>query len=733
MDQSRRAVEAYWRSRMVDGVTADEDKVAPVYKLEEICELLRTSPAGIVKEVSEYILKRLDHKSPIVKQKALRLVKYAVGKSGLEFRREMQRHSGVMRQLVHYKGQQDPLKGDALNKAVRETAQEAISAMFASEDNKVVAPADNLNRRIQGFGNTNYEMPSEEKKSFLSEVVGLGSASIIQGLTNIASAHSMKKNDVGSYKSPTLRRSLTNEIDSHEKYVLHEHHGENWTSSVVSKHGGSGTWSQDSRSNMASSVAYEDSGSSEKGVKSREERLLETIVTSGGVRLQPTRDAIQAFLVEAAKLDAVAMSHAIESKLQSHLWQVRMKAMCVLEAILRKNDNDHFSVIASYFTENRDLVVKCSELPQSSLREKANKVLLLLDGDNASGAGYTRESSEAKTVPVPVVQMPDLIDTGDLDDYESEYSNQHQVDQGIENLTSSGSIVDDLFGAASVADQSGPSQVNSNDPFADVSFHATEEKESDLFSGLSVEDKKLNHGLDKPVSSSSPFLDIFSDTPTSPPETKTEAVATRVDPGNLYDHEPYGTNENNVDNLMAGLSLNGGTQEKRQHVSPGGAFPVSSFLDGSNRPTELPFAGALNPMMGTNAFPTLAQYSMPPNIMFNQVFPTHQMDYAAMGTYIAQQQLLFQNFGTLNPGFAHAAGNVTDGGYGSPLPDIFQLSSNPIQMPAAMSASSKKEETKAFDFISVYSNHLNLALRCKRKSRNNFDFFFYFGSSFSCS
>ena len=54
---------------MIDGVTSDEDKVAPVYKLDEVCELLRTSHAGIVKEVSDYIVKRLDHKSPIVKQK----------------------------------------------------------------------------------------------------------------------------------------------------------------------------------------------------------------------------------------------------------------------------------------------------------------------------------------------------------------------------------------------------------------------------------------------------------------------------------------------------------------------------------------------------------------------------------------------------------------------------------------------------------------------------------------
>jgi hypothetical protein len=69
MDQSRRAVESYWRSRMVDGVTAEDDKVAPVYKLEEICELLRASDASIVKEIAEFVLKRLDNKSPLVKQK----------------------------------------------------------------------------------------------------------------------------------------------------------------------------------------------------------------------------------------------------------------------------------------------------------------------------------------------------------------------------------------------------------------------------------------------------------------------------------------------------------------------------------------------------------------------------------------------------------------------------------------------------------------------------------------
>ena len=53
-----------------------------------------------------------------------------------------------------------------------------------------------------------------------------------------------------------------------------------------------------------------------------------------------------------------------------------MKAICVLEAIVRKQDTDPYSIIASYFIENTASVVKCSELPQVSLREKASKVSL---------------------------------------------------------------------------------------------------------------------------------------------------------------------------------------------------------------------------------------------------------------------------------------------------------------------------------------------------------------------
>lgn len=51
-----------------------------------------------------------------------------------------------------------------------------------------------------------------------------------------------------------------------------------------------------------------------------------------------------------------------------------MKAVCVLESILRKKDDEHFCIVESYYSENKDVLVRCSESPQSSLREKTYKV-----------------------------------------------------------------------------------------------------------------------------------------------------------------------------------------------------------------------------------------------------------------------------------------------------------------------------------------------------------------------
>ncbi|KAF3328752.1 VHS domain-containing protein [Carex littledalei] len=718
MDTSRRAVESYWRSRLVDGVSTDEDKVAPVYKLEEICELLRVSDSSIVKEISDFVLKRLDHKSPMVKQKALRLIKYAVGKSGNEFRREMQRHSTAVRQLVHYKGHPDPLRGDALNKAVREMANEAMAAIFSTEESKPgpVVSSEGLGKRIQGFGNTNYDPSArEDKKSFLSEVVEIGSASIKQGLTTFATAHNIMKPEnnssggSGTYRSPaTLRRSLTTEKNS-DGYTE-----ANWSgaSSSVSKTVQTTKWGPDSGAGLSTSGTNDDAGlgSGRTGMKTREERLLETIVTTGGVRLQPTRDALQVFLAEATKLDAVVMSRAIDTKLQSPLWQVRMKAICVLEAILRKKDDEPYSIISSYFSENSDSVVRCCDLPQVSLREKATKVLNMLDGEQSTETRSVPEP-EVETKPSPAVQLPDLIDTGDLlDDQipmemltQNNTGNNHNTSQTIDDLFGSvGPTIPDIstsgvtdVSTVNIADMSNTPTGNSTDPFADVSFHVNEDKEpkNDLFSGLTVDEKSSSVSKNE-------LPDIFGDI-----SLKT------ADQNNIFGDISPKTDQNNVNDLMAGLNIS-------DSISQG---QTSQPLTG----------GAVNGALGLNSLYSQAPPSqfnnVPQQFMLNPAFLGQQMNinYGAMGAFIAQQQQILQNLGGYNPGLG-ANINISnnnmgfggmDGGFGttgclgSPLPDIFQGTNNPAQSHVAMMGSSKKEETKAFDFV---SDHLSAARGSKK-------------------
>lgn len=672
---------------MVDGVTAEDDKVAPVYKLEEICELLRASDAGVVRELADFVLKRLDNKSPIVKQKALRLIKYAVGKSGTDFKREMQRHSAAMRQLVHYKGLPDPLKGDALNKAVRETANEAIAAIFSTEDPKAVVVTEGLGKRIQGFGNTNYEPSRDDKKSFLSElseVVGIGGASIKQGLSNFAATHSITNENGSMYKSP-IRRSLTTETDRCGRYDPSEIQGESRATSGASKNASSGSWGP----SPSSSVSAGDTGSSQSGVKTREERLLETIVTASGVRLQPTRDALQIFLTEASKLDAVALSRALENKLNSPLWQVRMKAICVLEAVVRKQDTDPYSIVASYFSENSASVVRCCELPQVSLREKASKVLNLLVGEQPTG---NKHLSESKT-SLPTVQMPDLIDTGDHDDLGTPSSAQEISEQMMGNSTHVSSV-DDLLGGEPIGNISATSNGNGSDPFADVSFHEEEIKETnDLFSGMTVEEKSSAFVHDNSVMDGNAMPDIFGSSPEP-------LFQERVD------------DKGTVDDLMAGLNLNGTAQAQpgvkaETHSNLSG----SQFFDMNSQTSHAASAAALNGILGQSSFyqQVPVQYNMSPQ-MFGQSFPGQQLNYGAMEALLAQQQQLLQNMGNFNAGLGHLSFNSMNGANAAGMPDIFNSSNQPQHHVAVMS-NSKKEETKAFDFV---SDHLAAARGSKK-------------------
>ena len=55
--------------------------------------------------------------------------------------------------------------------------------------------------------------------------------------------------------------------------------------------------------------------------------------------------------------------------------QVRLKAMCILEALLRQGgSSDVFQKVTGRFEDDSGSIIECSRSPQASLKEKSKKV-----------------------------------------------------------------------------------------------------------------------------------------------------------------------------------------------------------------------------------------------------------------------------------------------------------------------------------------------------------------------
>jgi ribonuclease Z len=308
-----------------------------------------------------------------------------------------------------------------------------------------------------------------------------------------------------------------------------------------------------------------------------------------------------------------------------------------------------------------------------------SQVLNLLVGEQPTG---NKHLSESKT-SLPTVQMPDLIDTGDHDDLGTPSSAQEISEQMMGNSTHVSSV-DDLLGGEPIGNISATSNGNGSDPFADVSFHEEEIKETnDLFSGMTVEEKSSAFVHDNSVMDGNAMPDIFGSSPEP-------LFQERVD------------DKGTVDDLMAGLNLNGTAQAQpgvkaETHSNLSG----SQFFDMNSQTSHVASAAALNGILGQSSFyqQVPLQYNMSPQ-MFGQSFPGQQLNYGAMEALLAQQQQLLQNMGNFNAGLGHLSFNSMNGANAAGMPDIFNSSNQPQHHVAVMS-NSKKEETKAFDFVSV--------------------------------
>ncbi|GAX83555.1 hypothetical protein CEUSTIGMA_g10980.t1 [Chlamydomonas eustigma] len=155
-------LEAVQRYRAVENATSSTDDAPPVYLMDELAEMANCSPDQ-AEAIAEHVTKRLQNRSPIVKWKALRLIRHMCNKGCYKFQKCMQAYVATIRDLLHFKGEKDPFKGDSLNQRVRDSAKEVMEALYSSYQqqpaNKPV-PSSTSTGRMEGFGNTAYSQQS---------------------------------------------------------------------------------------------------------------------------------------------------------------------------------------------------------------------------------------------------------------------------------------------------------------------------------------------------------------------------------------------------------------------------------------------------------------------------------------------------------------------------------------------------------------------------------------------
>jgi hypothetical protein len=119
---------------VINEACEDSSKATPGYLYKEIAEMTFESTDTCMK-ILELLCEKMEVTSPIVKYKALNVVKNVLQKGSPAFFREMGRKHMVIRDCLNFRGPPDPLHGDAPYSQVRDLAQQVINMIYDTQPN----------------------------------------------------------------------------------------------------------------------------------------------------------------------------------------------------------------------------------------------------------------------------------------------------------------------------------------------------------------------------------------------------------------------------------------------------------------------------------------------------------------------------------------------------------------------------------------------------------------------
>lgn len=388
-----------------------------VYLLDETVQMIGNKPDN-VKAAIDALKARLSHRSPIVKQKTLRLIKHCCQKGSPEFKRAMSRHSYSVKDLTSYKCTPDDFKGDIPWKRVQEAARECLEALHAAPDNNNNNMINNAyqsylptsgyenrgGRRMEGFGSgTGVGGPSSSSLSSHGEMTAFGNTPL-----DPSSSGSNQRSSSLLETFTTGVNSLSNSINRphHHRLPSTEHQ---WVNDQPSYGQHPAVLSQpiaalDNTYNNNLTNQHQQSSTPEGA-------LVNKICTPSGLRAVPETADLKAFVAAAAAaaatINITELSQLLDQKCEKGPWQASLRALCAIAALI-EGGGEAGGETAVYFQSNPDTVRKMAGHPQATVRQRADRVLKLIGADTLPSS--SRDDNKNKNNSTTCDTAADLSD-----------------------------------------------------------------------------------------------------------------------------------------------------------------------------------------------------------------------------------------------------------------------------------------------------------------------------------
>lgn len=303
-------------------------------------------------------------------------------------------YSKPVRELVHYRGSPDPLRGDSLNQKVRDTARETAEALADQspqrEMNTVRAPTRG---RIEGFGsgtgmNHSVSWEDDQQHNSREHMEGFGRdgqrafvekrpSTLSSGLSSIKEwGAGLRSSQISKWKTGS---SLTGQSYSDEPSVGTSYRPNTMYARVAP-------------------VSSAQSGTAADGLV--EKQIVESICATGGVRLEPTPEVTKRFNNSLNSLDPTGVKFVLEAldiKVTSESPTVAYRALFAIEQSIQPGAK-HKDMFCKHYVEYPDLILQHRNSRNASLQElsKHVAVALGLDSDAAASGSRPNPATEAE-------------------------------------------------------------------------------------------------------------------------------------------------------------------------------------------------------------------------------------------------------------------------------------------------------------------------------------------------